>query len=126
MSTLANIKIMSETKNKEVYQNQAVPIEVPEEKQEETNTEQQPTEEILTEKPSFWNVAKKICLGATIVFLLFAIISTSLLLANKPLRDSISNMVWNGGSINLPEIDVFGPSFNRDTKRKKESSAEIK
>ena len=61
---------MSETKNKEVYQNQAVPIEVPEEKQEVTNTEQQPTEEILTEKPSFWNVAKKICLGATIVFLL--------------------------------------------------------
>ena len=42
---------------------------------------------------------------------------------------SISNMVWNGGSINLPEIDVFGPSFNRDTKRKKnhqQKSNEIK
>ena len=38
-------------------------------------------------------------------------------------------MVWNGGSINLPEIDVFGPSFNRDTKRKKnhqQKSNEIK
>ena len=71
MSTLANIKIMSETKNKEVY-DQAVPIEVPEEannKTEVTNTGQ-PTEEISTEKLSIWNVAKKICLGATIVFLL--------------------------------------------------------
>ena len=71
MSTLANIKIMSETKNKEVY-DQAVPIEVPEEpsnKTEVTNTGP-PTEEISTEKLSIWNVAKKICLGATIVFLL--------------------------------------------------------
>ena len=71
VSTLANIKIMSETKNKEVY-DQAVPIEVPEEpsnKTEVTNTGP-PTEEISTEKLSIWNVAKKICLGATIVFLL--------------------------------------------------------
>jgi len=119
---------MSETKNKEVYNNQAVPIDVPEEpsnKTEVTNTEQQPNEEILTEKPSFWNVAKKICLGATIVFLLFAIISTSLLLANKPLRDSISNMVWNGGSINLPEIDVFGPYREKRKKNHQQKSNEI-
>jgi len=117
---------MSETKNKEVY-DQAVPIEVPEEpnnKTEVTNTGQ-PTEEILTEKLSIWNVAKKICLGATIVFLLFAIISTSLLLANKPLRDSISNMVWNGGSVNLPEIDVFDREKRKKNKTTKSNEIKI-
>jgi len=100
---------MSDIKNnKEVY-DQAVTIEEDTSKQEPVNTETtQRNDEISSEKPGFWNVAKKICLGATIVFLLFAIISTSLLLANKPLRESISNMVWNGGAINLPEIDVFG------------------
>ena len=59
---------MSEIKNtKEVYQEQAVPIEEP-------TVDQTPTEGISTEKPGFWNVAKKICLGATIVFLLLRVI----------------------------------------------------
>jgi len=103
---------MSETKNnKEVYDQAAVTIEEDTKTSlqvEPSETTTQQNEEISSEKPGLWNVAKKICLCATIVFLLFAIISTSLLLANKPLRESISNMVWNGGPINLPEIDVFG------------------
>lgn len=98
---------MSEQKNKEEVYVQAAA-------QEEVIIDTEITsEEISTEKSSVWNVAKKIFLGASIVFLLFAIISTSLLLANKPLRDSVSNMVWNGGEFNLPEIDVFGKKMTK-------------
>lgn len=64
-------------------------------------------EEILDRKGGLWNLAKNITLIATIIFLLFAISSTTLLLANKTLRERISNMVW-GRVINLQEIDVFG------------------
>jgi len=70
-------------------------------------------EEILERKGGIWNLAKNITLAATIIFLLFAISSTTLLLANKTLRERISNMVW-GRVIDLQEIDVFGSNDSND------------
>ena len=75
---------MSDIKNnKEVY-DQAVTIEEDTSKQEPVNTETtQRNDEISSEKPGFWNVAKKICLGATIVFLLLRVIQSLLILSKS-------------------------------------------
>lgn len=71
-------------------------------------------EEISEDKQgSMKNIAKTIFLSATIIFLLFAIASTSLLLANKDLRDSLSKMVW-GRNIHLQEIDVFSTKKHKN------------
>lgn len=70
-------------------------------------------EGISEEKASMKSIAKTIFLSATIIFLLFAIASTSLLLANKDLRDSLSKMVW-GRNIHLQEIDVFSTKKHKN------------
>ena len=71
---------MSETKNnKEVYDQAAVTIEEDTKTSlqvEPSETTTQQNEEISSEKPGLWNVAKKICLCATIVFLLLRVIQS--------------------------------------------------